>query len=224
MLAWHAHLPPGSQAIAVSRLDSKLAGYAPARASAKHYSLDFSSGRSPARKSGLTQPGTGQSLDAGSNSDTGYGTLAPAIDDRQYTVFCGPGSMTYESHALKEEAMIDILVLVVLLRYTGENIALFSGGLFTGATIYISLTERPSAHVAAPARSPCSRPIDRRPDQPAAFGTSGDGGIGCNIRRNCRRQDHLVRGGNNSRPDNRLPCLRRQAHRDGTEESGYYGP
>lgn len=39
--------------------------------------------------------------------------------------------------------MIDISVLIVLLRYTGENIALFGGGLFTGATIYISLTECP---------------------------------------------------------------------------------
>lgn len=73
--------------------------------------------------------------------------------------------MTYESHALKEEAMIDILVLVVLLRYTGENIALFSGGLFTGATIYISLTERPRARR-------CTRTIslfspDRSPAGPA---------------------------------------------------------
>ena len=39
--------------------------------------------------------------------------------------------------------MIDLSVLVVLLRYAGEHIALFSGGLFTGATIYISLTECP---------------------------------------------------------------------------------
>lgn len=43
----------------------------------------------------------------------------------------------------KDKQMIDLSVLVILLRYTGENIALFSGGLFAGATIYISLTECP---------------------------------------------------------------------------------
>lgn len=32
---------------------------------------------------------------------------------------------------------------MTLLQYIGENIALFSGGLFTGATLYICLTERP---------------------------------------------------------------------------------
>ena len=31
----------------------------------------------------------------------------------------------------------------ILLQYVGEHIALFSGGLFTGATLYICLTERP---------------------------------------------------------------------------------
>lgn len=33
--------------------------------------------------------------------------------------------------------------LLLLLNFTGQNIALFSGGLFAGATIYISLTECP---------------------------------------------------------------------------------
>lgn len=33
--------------------------------------------------------------------------------------------------------------ILTLLRYIGENIALLSGGLFAGATLYICLTERP---------------------------------------------------------------------------------
>ncbi len=33
--------------------------------------------------------------------------------------------------------------IFTLIRYVGENIALFSGGLFTGAVLYICLTERP---------------------------------------------------------------------------------
>jgi hypothetical protein len=108
-------------------------------------------------------PGTGQPVDAGSNSDAGYGARAPAIDDRQYTVFCGPGRMTYENHALKEKAMIDILVLVVLLRYTGENIALFSGGLFTGATIYIGPSAKARPSDAARQTPTCSLLFLHRP-------------------------------------------------------------
>jgi hypothetical protein len=39
--------------------------------------------------------------------------------------------------------MANIQAISMLLQYIGENIALFCGGLFTGATLYICLTERP---------------------------------------------------------------------------------
>lgn len=39
--------------------------------------------------------------------------------------------------------MANVQAFSMLLQYIGENIALFCGGLFSGATLYISLTERP---------------------------------------------------------------------------------
>lgn len=39
--------------------------------------------------------------------------------------------------------MGELLSVWLLLQYAAENIALFSGGLFAGAAIYISLTEQP---------------------------------------------------------------------------------
>ena len=39
--------------------------------------------------------------------------------------------------------MTNVPAVLILLQYTGENIALFCGGLFSGAAIYISLTECP---------------------------------------------------------------------------------
>ena len=39
--------------------------------------------------------------------------------------------------------MASIQSELILLQYIGENIALFCGGLFSGATLYICLTERP---------------------------------------------------------------------------------
>jgi len=39
--------------------------------------------------------------------------------------------------------MSSLLSLSMLLQFAAENIALFSGGLFSGAAIYISLTEHP---------------------------------------------------------------------------------
>ncbi len=39
--------------------------------------------------------------------------------------------------------MANVQAISMLLQYIGENIALFCGGLFSGATLYICLTERP---------------------------------------------------------------------------------
>jgi len=39
--------------------------------------------------------------------------------------------------------MTNLQELIFLLQYTAQNIAMFSGGLFAGAAIYISLTECP---------------------------------------------------------------------------------
>ncbi|MBS0338263.1 MAG: hypothetical protein JSS40_15940, partial [Proteobacteria bacterium] len=39
--------------------------------------------------------------------------------------------------------MANVQAIGMLLQYIGENIALFCGGLFAGATLYICLTERP---------------------------------------------------------------------------------
>lgn len=39
--------------------------------------------------------------------------------------------------------MANMQAISMLLQYIGENIALFCGGLFSGATLYICLTERP---------------------------------------------------------------------------------
>jgi hypothetical protein len=39
--------------------------------------------------------------------------------------------------------MANMQAVGMLLQYIGENIALFCGGLFSGATLYICLTERP---------------------------------------------------------------------------------
>ena len=39
--------------------------------------------------------------------------------------------------------MANMQAVSMLLQYIGENIALFCGGLFSGATLYICLTERP---------------------------------------------------------------------------------
>jgi len=39
--------------------------------------------------------------------------------------------------------MANTQAIAMLLQYIGENIALFCGGLFSGATLYICLTERP---------------------------------------------------------------------------------
>lgn len=39
--------------------------------------------------------------------------------------------------------MADLLSIFALLRYAAENVALFGGGLFAGAAIFISLTEQP---------------------------------------------------------------------------------
>lgn len=43
----------------------------------------------------------------------------------------------------KGKQMIDLSIFVILLHSTAENIAVFSGGLFAGATVYISLTQCP---------------------------------------------------------------------------------
>jgi hypothetical protein len=39
--------------------------------------------------------------------------------------------------------MANVQAFTILLQHIGENIALFCGGLFSGATLYICLTERP---------------------------------------------------------------------------------
>lgn len=46
--------------------------------------------------------------------------------------------------------MLNFLDILPLLPYVGKNIALFCGGLFAGATIYVSLTECPPRSVLAP--------------------------------------------------------------------------
>ena len=117
----------------------------------------------PARRYLGVRPLHWQPLAAGSIPNETCHAVEPALDGRQYAVSCCPGRIEHCNHGLKDKAMIDFSVLVVLLRYTGENIALFSGGLFTGATIYIGPSAKARPSDAARQTPTCSLLFLHRP-------------------------------------------------------------